>query len=314
MNMSFTLTGKKFFPLYIAFYALFVFYMIGVYSYTLSAYEIGQSSSVPVLFFVSLIVFFLGILLLYTPMLRLFINNLCLDGQAFRYGGRVMPFFWKNLLGIFLSIVTIGIYTPWYTKNIYAYIVDHIEYNGQTASFMGKGSKLLGIMLLTLVLPIVVVSLISILVISSRNTVSPQSNPLTQIIMYILLVPYMFYMLKWSVDFVFGTLKISLDAAPGAAMGKIFGQVLLSIITLGIYTPAAYARLFRYFAGTISVENRENGVFGHPVSSNISIKRAFLLSWGQSLLTIITLGLYGPWALVRISRLYWESVTVQRLE
>lgn len=61
----------------------------------------------------------------------------------------------KVLLGFFLSIITLGIYIPWFIKDITGFFVDNSSYDSETMKFKGKGGKLFVIITLSLVLPII---------------------------------------------------------------------------------------------------------------------------------------------------------------
>ena len=73
---------------------------------------------------------------------------------------------------------------------------------------------------------------------------------------------------------------------------------LLSILTLGIYSPWAWVRLFKLKASHTVIN-------GKPVTFTGSGKELLILGLVNGLLTIITLGIYGPWAICRISK--WKA-------
>jgi len=81
--------------------------------------------------------------------------------------------------------------------------------------------------------------------------------------------------------------------------GKILVEILLTVITLGIYMPLAYLKLFKYFSErTIAQKETLSLQFGYE----LDLKNDFLFIWGQLLLTIVTLGIYYPWAYAKIGR------------
>ena len=73
---------------------------------------------------------------------------------------------------------------------------------------------------------------------------------------------------------------------------------LLSLVTLGIYSPWAWARLFRLKASHTLIN-------GKPVTFTGTGKELLILGLVNGLLTIITLGIYGPWAVCRIWK--WKA-------
>ena len=73
---------------------------------------------------------------------------------------------------------------------------------------------------------------------------------------------------------------------------------LLTIITLGIYSPWAWVRLFRLKASHTLINGKEVAFTG--TGSSLLV---ICLLYG--LLTIITLGIYSPWAICSISK--WKA-------
>jgi len=73
---------------------------------------------------------------------------------------------------------------------------------------------------------------------------------------------------------------------------------LLSMVTLGIYAPWAWVRLFRLRASHTFIN-------GRPMTFTGKGGRLFVLGLVNGLLTLITLGIYWPWAACRISR--WKA-------
>lgn len=310
MKFKLNLTGKQFFPLFLAFLILFAFYFYCVFQLSFQANMYQPSAGSWGLFVAGIIIFIFGMLALYTPLLKLFINNLELDGKSLNYSGSMLPFIGRNLLGIFLSAITLGIYGAWYMRNIYGYITENINYEGNHLEFKGTGGRLFVIFLLALLLPVVIYAVVvTVITLQGPDSVGIISVVL-QILLYFLLIPYYFYVIKWSINFAFGSLNIDLNAEPSGAMKVLLVQVFLTIITLGIYYPAAYAKLFSYFGNRVTAVNPEDPSQNTGVQVSLSYKRAFLLTWGQVLLCIITVGLYTPWATVRILRFYLDGVSI----
>ncbi|MBC8462714.1 MAG: DUF898 family protein [Deltaproteobacteria bacterium] len=73
---------------------------------------------------------------------------------------------------------------------------------------------------------------------------------------------------------------------------------LLSMLTLGIYSPWAWVRLFKLKASHTLINGKQVTFTG--TGSNL-----FIICLVNILLTIITLGIYSPWAICRISK--WKA-------
>jgi len=128
----------------------------------------------------------------------------------------------------------------------------------------------------------------------------PYNQLITQLITNILLVPYIYKLYKWIVNYRYDGRTIRWDTRFIESVLRILGQFALTLVTLGIYYPAAVLNLYRYFASRTVVyrEDRPSGSFGFDGDTS----RGFLLIWGQILLTLVTAGIYTPWAICRISQ------------
>ena len=96
------------------------------------------------------------------------------------------------------------------------------------------------------------------------------------------------------------------------AIGKIIFELVLAILTLGFYLPMAFIRLFRYF----SEHTRSNVVEGKQITMGYDGDQVadFLFMWKQILLTVITLGIYYPWAFTLIAnRLLSQTFLITNL-
>jgi uncharacterized membrane protein YjgN (DUF898 family) len=73
-------------------------------------------------------------------------------------------------------------------------------------------------------------------------------------------------------------------------------------VTLGIYWPVLTIKTWSYFAGkTVVIQNNEQtGNFGFEGKTG----EGFCLLWGQTLLCMITIGLYIPWAYAKCTNYF----------
>jgi hypothetical protein len=120
-----------------------------------------------------------------------------------------------------------------------------------------------------------------------------------QLIVMFSLVPNIYLVLKWMVDFRYKDYLIRWDTEFFPATGKIGLELVLAVITFGIYFPLAYIRLYQYFM----MHTKSNVVDGKQILMGYEGDQLsdFFFMWGQILLTVITLGFYYPWAFSRIA-------------
>ena len=99
-------------------------------------------------------------------------------------------------------------------------------------------------------------------------------------------ISYKDYIISWETKFWNSYAKIALE-------------IILSIVTVGIFAPLAMVRLYEYFADkTYAISGDAKLKFGYEIDQ----LNDFLFIWGQMLLTIITLSIYYPWAYCKIRK------------
>jgi len=300
--LNFTLKGSQFLPVWIAF---FFFFMIPYY-FLLGEFNELISSDVPAggpskLFFIYL-AFVLAMAYTFVYyMVKLVVQSLEYKGERVLCNYHLGKYIGIIIKGIVLSIVTVGIYIPWLIKNIHRFFTNGVLYNSHKFSFKGKGGKLFLNMTLTTFIPFLLVGIVLFSILESTIDLQSQNFLLIyQLIVMFSLVPNIYLILKWMVDFRYKDYLIRWDTEFFPATGKIALELVLAVITFGIYFPMAYLRLYRYF----TEHTKSNVVNAKQISLGYDgdLLSDFLFIWGQILLTVITLGFYYPWAFSRIAQ------------
>jgi len=300
--LNFTLKGSQFLPVWIAF---FFFFMIPYY-FLLGEFNELISSEVPAggpskLFF---IYFAFVLAMAYTfvyYMVKLVVQSIEYKGAKLLINYHLGKYIGIIVTGLVLSIVTVGIYLPWFVKNMHRFFTNGASYNSHKFSFKGKGGKLFLIMTLTIFIPFLLVGIVLFSIFESMINFQSQNFLLIyQLIVMFSLVPNIYLILKWMVDVRYKDYLIRWDTEFFPATGKIGLELVFAVITFGIYFPMAYLRLYRYF----TEHTKSNVVNGKQISLGYDGDSLadFLFIWGQILLTVITLGFYYPWAFSRIAQ------------
>jgi uncharacterized membrane protein YjgN (DUF898 family) len=312
-RFSFSLAARRLFPLFIGFYLPFLFL------YVLQIVASRKAGTDPASSALYTLVCSLGILLLelffVVPFLRRLLPAFALDGKALAFGGSVGRFVGLNLLGAFLSIITLGIYAPWYIARLTRYVVGETSYQGTAFEFSGRGGRLFVILLLSLVLPVAVLAAAAGILAAQTGGIgasapvatAPLTVGLTVVLLLLVIPAYVYLFYRWFfVNLRVGAYAVGWNTRFWPACGTILLQMFLTLITLGVYFPAAYVKLYRYFAGrTVVFKEGEEGPWGR-VGCDGATGEGFLRIWGQMLLVLVTAGFYTPWALARIGRWYAE--------
>ena len=125
-----------------------------------------------------------------------------------------------------------------------------------------------------------------------------------------LLVVFTYLVYKWYVDMRWRDVAVRWQTRLWPSCGFILGQVLLSVVTAFIYFPAAFLRVYRYFAAR-TILTKEGAEIGRGGFDG-ALGKGFGLIWGQALLSMITLGFSLPWAYASIGRWLVGSTFVER--
>ena len=343
--LNFTLKGAQFLPLWIAFFLFFLipFYFLIQELPELTATEVPAGG--PSFRFFLYLVIVLAVLFTFV----FFSSRLILQSLEFR-GLKVSCDFHSGkyigiiISGLVLTIVTLGIYIPWFIRNLHRFFVHGAIYNSHKFAFSGTGGKLFMIMTLAIFIPFLVVGFIVFTILKSNIEIwIYQIMVLSSLVSIIYLtfkwmvvIRYKNYFIRLDTGFLQAMWKIAIELVLAVilvfifswltsvssvfwlkadfvpAIGKIIFELVLAILTLGFYLPMAFIRLFRYF----SEHTRSNVVEGKQITMGYDGDQVadFLFMWKQILLTVITLGIYYPWAFTRIAnRLLSQTFLITNL-
>lgn len=248
------------------------------------------------------------------------INVVSLDDKRFEFTGSFGGFMSVCFKGILLSIITLGIYGAWFERNLINYITKNTSFPEKTLSFNGTAGKLFKYILLSFVIPIII--LVAILGIGYSDIFMSMANPYASsnamssmvgffIIyvggIYVISSIYTYYVYKWFLNFTFGDQDITLETSALSAILFLLGQMFLILITLGIYGFAAQIKIFKYFTNNTILTDKSTNVVT-PVYFVGQTGMGFGLLLGQTLLCIITLGIYLPWAYANIQNWFISNI------
>jgi len=331
--LNFTLKGAQFLPLWIAFFFFFLipFYFLIQELNVLTAAEVPAGGP-SIMFFLYLVI----VLAVFFTFIYLN-SRLVMQGLEFNGIKMICDFHMNKYIGIIvsglvLSIVSLGIYIPFFIHNLHRFFIHSAVFNSHKFAFRGKGRKLFQIMTLAIFIPFFVVGFIVFTLMNSNIDIR-----IYEIMVLSILVSIIYLTFKWMVNIRYKDYLISLDTGFFQAMwkiaielilavilififswltsvstifwldvdffpeiGKIVIELVLAILTLGFYFPMAFIRLYRYF----TAHTKSNVVDGKQITMGYDGDQVsdFIFMWKQIFLTMITLGIYYPWAFTNIAQ------------
>ncbi len=292
---AFTLTGRAFLPIWLTFYILVIVPYFLISKSITQQSQSGQTDPTLALL-ILVIVLAAGVISFF--IYRFMLISIKYGDAQVQFSGRFWTYAGKVILGFFLSLITLSIYMAWFIKDITKFFVNNSSLDSEPFRFRGKGWVLFLILLLTFFLPFILLTYFVFKNIPFDGR-SLGYTLLSQAIVIVLMVPYMYMVYKWMVNISYKEYHLHWKTDFFASCIKILTEVLLSLITVGIYTPLAYLRLYQYFAERTYAE-KEHTVL--TLGYDLEPRADFLYLWGQGLLTIITLGLYYPWAIEKTGK------------
>lgn len=302
---SFNLTGKKLLPIWL----LYLAFVIAPYvSMIFKISHIGPEYSPPMLIILLVVLVAITVLVVTFYIAKLSIEHINFKDKSIQFTGTFGKFIGKFLLGYFLSIITLGVYMAWFMRDIHRFFIDNSTYDSHSFKFQGKAGKLFVILLLTLIVPMILLFVVMAEFMIGNSEPTFSLIIIQQIVYYLILIPYMYLVYKWMVNVDYKEFNISWKTDFWSSCGKIAVEMILSIITLGIYGPLAMVRLYKYFTDrTFADSDEKKFTFGYDIDQ----LNDFLFIWGQILLTIITLGVYYSWAFCKIGNRLLSKTYIQ---
>ena len=192
-------------------------------------------------------------------------NDFTKNGSSF--SGGLLGLIGIELLSFLVSIITLGLASPWLYVMKRNWYIKHTTYNGRKLLFVGKGGQLFRLFIKWVLLSIITIGI------------------------YSLWVPV--HLMKWETEnthFADGQ-KIGESKFTGKTGGLIWKSIvcdLLFIITLGFALPSVIAIMTEW-------RTKHTVIDGHKLSfdgKGISLIGRYILWF---LLTIITIGIYSLW-------------------
>lgn len=203
-------------------------------------------------------------------------------GIRFSFRGRAREFVRIFIAGTLLSIVTLGLYYPFFLNNMRLYLVNRTFFGATPFQYDGRGRDLFWRFLLALVLSIAAFGgLIALEVFAIKRMRGTMLAPAA----------------------IAGT-PAALPPIPTPILGIIAGVVIVFLVILALvwFSYAAYRN--RYYWGHTSFASAR-------FRSTVTAPRLIGLTLANLLLAGATLGLALPWVLIRTLRFIFANVSLE---
>ncbi len=221
------------------------------------------------------------------------IRGIRINDTFLEFSGELGEFVKIYLLGSFLSIITLGIYIPWFLRDILRFFTSNTSYQTRPFSFYGTPGGLLAYYFAFLGIYVLIV-VAGILVGQASLTLGVV---LFAVAIIILASAFSHFVIAWYLQCSFDGYFAKCTAKPSEGVLIIGGQILLTVFTLGLYGPWAYLTFLEFYTKNLTIMNGDR----ERVFLRFTRREgdgSYML--GQSLLSFITLGIYTPFAIANM--------------
>jgi uncharacterized membrane protein YjgN (DUF898 family) len=309
---DFDVNGKTIFSLFIAMYLLLIPPYVLLYFQVEATKDMGMPGFPNVLIIIAVVLLIMLIAMLFCfLMIKIMIPGFSINSHRFDFSGSFNTFLRMNIKGILLSFITLGIYLPWFIKTIYDYLTEQTSFKNSKFVFLSPATNLFVIFILALIVPLVFLSALNSIV-EIFGAESIIWKLFYNFITMLALIPYYYYFYRWLVNVQYNDYTIRWDTEVFTSTAYMLRQYLLTCITFGIYFPVAMLKITKYFIGR--TYGYVNDIKVKKFSFEFEPSKGFLFIWGQLLLTIITVGIYFPWAWCNITKWMTTKISFENIE
>ena len=229
--------------------------------------------------------------------------------ERFSFRGEGGSLFKIYLVNMILTVVTLGIYNFWARVNIAKYLYQNTYLFNENFDYHATGQELfigflkgVGIMILVII-GYLMISWVLVQIMGDAAQFVLMLlfyGGIIGVAPFLIVGSYRFHLARTS----YRNIRFAFTATGKDLQKEFYIGVLLSIITLGIYSPWFIVKMRTFFTDN---SNYGNEAFSFKGDGGELLK-IYLVG---ILLTIVTLGIYGSWLQADLIRYFAERTTIQ---
>lgn len=281
---------------------------------SVSYIPVGTTHLYAYLFLLMQLIYFVASIFLGFFLITECVKGLSFKGDSLRPHYKLGKYIGQVVKGLLLTIITLGIYYPWFLTKITRFFASGTTYRDQPFAFKGTGVNLFCIMTFVFFIPYIflfgILYFATAFVVNGGSALFSIIAQLSLVAILLLLGLYLALVYRWMIDFTYGNSRIALKVSIPVTMLFMFIQIVLCILTAGLFVPIAGVMIYRYIVGNMRLvsESGEESAFGYQGR----IGHDCLYVYGQALLTLITAGIYSPWMISKVGRRLISNTYLER--
>lgn len=275
---------------------------------------VGISPLYACLFLLMQLIYFVASIFLGFFLITECVKGLSFKGEFLQPHYKLEKYIGQVVKGLLLTIITLGIYYPWFLTKITRFFASGTTYRDQPFAFKGTGVNLFCIMIFVFFIPYIflfgILYFATTIVVNGGSALFAIIAQLCLVAILLLLGLYLALVYRWMIDFSYGNSRIVLKVSIPVTMLFMFIQIVLSVLTAGLFIPIAGVMIYRYIVGNMRLvsEAEEESAFGYQGRIGYDC----LYVYGQALLTVITAGIYTPWLISKVGRRLVSNTYLER--
>jgi len=216
--------------------------------------------------------------------------------HRFSFHGTGGAFFAIVLKNMVLTILTLGIYSPWAKTARRQFLWQNTEVAGHRLRYHGTGRELL----IGYIKVALGYALFLGLPLALNKLVSPEVGTIAQFVLLLVIMPLVPFAIWGSRRYLLSRtswrgIRLHLEGPAGPYVKVFFLGYLLTVVTLGIYAPIWLNRMHRISIDATAVGTKK---FEYRADD----KEVWKISMRGAALSLLTCGFYYPWYLAELSR------------
>jgi uncharacterized membrane protein YjgN (DUF898 family) len=193
------------------------------------------------------------VLILSLFILKQSIDSVEFKAERIKFSGDIGEYLGIVIKGVLLTIITLGIYSPWFQRDLQRFYIGRTSYQDNDFEFLGKGEDLFVIFIAAFIVPYVFLAIIFDNSLFNERAFSSFRAYFFNLLTTAVIAPFMFFYYRWFINIRYKELIGKIDCTPGEGIGMVLVQTLISAATFGIYFPIATLKIYQFYLNRIQV-------------------------------------------------------------
>lgn len=322
-TVSTALNGKNWWKPFLSYFSILLIFLIPLEFFVFSSRGKNPEISVINAFLVLLLTLPYPILgsIFFVFSAKHICKTLKIGSGRFTFFGTEKDYIRKNLKGLLFVFITFGLFLPWHIKNTVDYLARHTAFRSQKVVFLGSRSRIVKSFFLCILFVFCIFFVFLTVVFSFTlffGKAHPSSFFITDAPLFLILAliitfffSFMHSVNVWLFSFRWNSLIFSVQTKFVPFLLFVLYQSFLCVVSLGLYIPTFCMNYYRFFAVHMHIKTTHNKLF--KIEFTGKNREGSLYLWGQIGLTLVTLGIYLPWAAANTIRYFITNTEIREV-